>query len=185
MKVYLDIDGVLANFLGSLHRVFKLPYEYEKYPYPFGLWDMFSKMHPDMPFDIINGACHESFWANLKWMHDGRRIYDTVMTHFDDIKLLTTPMPNPGSWTGKYKWVLSELGPCMAKNLIVTTTSKDIVAGPGSLLIDDRDENVEEFREAGGKAILVPRPWNKLYQLRFNTLDHIKICIDLIKEGLL
>jgi 5'(3')-deoxyribonucleotidase len=182
MKVYLDIDGVLANFLASLHQTFKLPYDYEEYPYPLGLWNMFTKMNPNLPFEIIDGACHESFWANLKWMHDGRRIYDLVMSHFHDVSLLTTPMPNPGSWTGKYLWVERELGPCMAKKLIITTTSKDIVAGPDTLLIDDRGKNVEDFREAGGQAILVPRPWNKNYEQSHRSLGHVEFCIDLIKE---
>ncbi len=37
---------------------------------------------------------------------------------------------------------------------------KHLLAHKDALLIDDRDENVAEFRHAGGKAILIPRPWN-------------------------
>jgi hypothetical protein len=35
------------------------------------------------------------------------------------------------------------------------------------LLIDDCQENVERFCEAGGAAILVPRPWNRNNQVFF------------------
>jgi hypothetical protein len=37
---------------------------------------------------------------------------------------------------------------------------KEFCAHGGSVLIDDSDKNVASFRDAGGLAILYPRPWN-------------------------
>lgn len=175
MRAFLDMDGVIVDFLKGLHKVFKIDYEYDKYPHPLGLWDMFSHMQdPEIPFEVINAACSQEFWRDLKWTTEGRRIFDAVSTAFGGCQLLTTPMPNPGSWTGKYMWVERELGPSMANNLIITTTSKDIVATPSTILIDDRDKNVEDFEAAGGYAILVPRPWNSDYKLANKTLEVVR-----------
>lgn len=37
---------------------------------------------------------------------------------------------------------------------------KAALAGPRKILVDDSPSNVDAFAEAGGQAILVPRPWN-------------------------
>jgi hypothetical protein len=41
-------------------------------------------------------------------------------------------------------------------------TAKASVAGPGKILIDDKNENIDEWEAAGGIGILYPRPWNRL-----------------------
>jgi len=46
---------------------------------------------------------------------------------------------------------------------------KEKLAAPCRLLIDDRSENVKAFRDAGGSAILVPRPWNDGSRERFES----------------
>ena len=186
MKVYCDLDGVLVDFLRGIHKVFKIDYHYDKYPYELGKWNMFSDMmKPEIPIEVISAVCTQRFWEELYWGPDGQTIYYKIMSSFDDVYLLTTPMPNEGSWPGKYRWVLNNLGPVVAKKLIITTTSKSIVAGPDTLLIDDRDKNVEEFREAGGDAILVARPWNRLSFMKHQTYNFLCNCIDnRIKEAI-
>ncbi len=52
------------------------------------------------------------------------------------------------AWLGKYTR-RTLLGDC-----------KHACAHKGALLIDDSDEQVERFRQAGGWAILLPRAWN-------------------------
>lgn len=182
MKVFLDMDGVLVDFLGGLHSVFKEDYDYDVYPYTLGKWNALDELRGGtVPFEIIDGACCERLWAKLNWMHDGIRIYEAVISNFDDVTLLTTPMPNPGSWTGKYLWVKEVLGPCMAKKMIITSGSKSVVAGPDTCLIDDRDKNVKDFGEAGGSAILVPRPWNCMHDLRHKTYEVVEQSIKALK----
>jgi len=173
MKVFLDLDGVLVDFLSGLHKALKAPYSYDDYRYTKGKWDMFEEI--PATFDKCNDCCCTVFWMSLKLMHDANKILDLVRCNFPDesIYLLTTPMLNMGSWRGKAEWVEKHL-PKFSKRLIITTTTKSLLAGPDSLLIDDRDQNVEEFRAAGGKTILVPRPWNKLHASAWETVDVVK-----------
>ena len=83
-------------------------------------------------------------------------------------------MPNPGSCTGKALWVQSHL-PEYSKRFIISTAPKSLLAKPDTLLIDDKDENVEEFVKAGGYGILVNRPWNKGYERADHTVEDLEI----------
>jgi len=154
MKVILDIDGVLANFN-------KPACEAVGASYPPSTWHWYEDI-PD-GFNRVNGICNRSFWADLEWMHDGHDIMRIVTHYFSphDIYLCTTPMPNSDSASGKVDWVNRHL-PAYESRLIITTAPKSLLASPDRLLIDDKTKSVNEFRAAGGKAILVPRPWNIL-----------------------
>lgn len=188
MRCFLDIDGVLANFAKGAFEALGLAYSYD-HP-ALRDWHWYNQFK--IPFAGLNAVCDIDFWANLEWMHDGEQILDTIEdyfyptftshpgpaslkpTHFENqIYLLTTPMPNPGSGTGKILWVEKHL-PQYAKRLITTQVAKSIFAGPDCLLIDDNDENIDKFVAAGGRGILVPRPWNGLRGWADNTLEVVR-----------
>lgn len=182
MKVFLDLDGVLVDFIGGIHNALNLPYEYGKYPYQKGKWDMLGDIGEkfrgsQFPSSAIDGLCNQEFWRTLNWMEDGQQLlygWVGIMGKFDDITVLTTPMPNPDSWTGKYLWIKENMPAKFLKNTIMLAGSKAQLAGPDTLLIDDKDENIIEFKAAGGRSILVPRPWNKLHSQAEETLQVVK-----------
>ena len=180
MKVYLDMDGVLVDFLDGIHRAFSVPYSTDKHPYEKGKWNMLEDIgkpfcDDKFSFEAVNNACTAEFWSNLKFMHDGLDIFDAVSDKFpdEDIYFLTTPMPNDGSWLGKVEWIRRYFS-TFKKRLIITQAPKSLLAGPDTLLIDDRDENIEEFVAAGGRGLLVPRSWNKAHFCADRTLDVVK-----------
>jgi 5'(3')-deoxyribonucleotidase len=171
-RVYLDMDGVLVDFLGGLHKALGLPFDINCYPYELGKWDMLEDT--GYPFSIVNAMCTEDFWAGLKWMHDGLDILNVVLSYFSasDVYLLSSPMLSSGSWTGKFKWVKQNI-PGFERRLIVTGAPKSIFATPNSLLIDDRPTNIFNFEAAGGKTIIVPRPWG-CYDDSITAIDHVR-----------
>ena len=177
--VYLDLDGVLVNFLGGLHKSLGVSYSYENYPYEKGKWNMLTdiKGFDDIPatFEQCNDCCTISFWQNLEWMHDGYNILTAIEYKFAParIYLLTTPMPNYESPTGKWLWIQDNMSMYL-KRTIITQAPKHLLARPDTLLIDDKDENVDGFREAGGKALLVPRPWNHAHLQTDRTVEVVK-----------
>ena len=177
--VFLDMDGVLVNFLGGLHKSLNVPYSYENYPYEKGKWNMLTdiKGFDDIPatFEQCNDCCTTSFWRHLRWMPDGYDILTAVEYKFTpaQIYLLTTPMPNIESPTGKWLWVKNHMS-MYYKRTIITQAPKHLLARPDTLLIDDKDENVDGFREAGGKALLVPRPWNRAHLQAGQTVEMVR-----------
>ncbi len=149
----LDLDGVLVDFVGgalSLHGKHVPPSEVR--------WDFLTQIGLE-PADFWR-PLGRSFWAGLPWTAEGRELLDVVEDVFgpENVCLLTSPCATPGCCEGKLDWVAREL-PAYRRRVLVGAC-KHLVAGPGKLLLDDHDANVEAFREAGGSAILVPRPWN-------------------------
>lgn len=178
MIIFLDMDGVMVDFIGGINKIFDLPKEFPP-PKADGLpqWNWFENY--GLTGKQVNYVCNIDFWANLEWMHDGKQILDAVESRFRDIYLLTTPMPNPGSGTGKMLWVNKHL-PRYSKRTIITQTPKSLFAGPDRLLIDDKDSNVAEFVAAGGVGILVPRPWNELSGWADETLQVVKNSLEVL-----
>ena len=168
-KVMLDLDGVLVNFVEGINRAFGIKYDYAKLPERMK-WNWFSE-YLGLDSQEVDSICTINFWAGLRWMHDGKEILELVESIFDDIYLLTTPMPNPESYTGKMLWVERHI-PRYKNRTIITTVSKFLFAGENRILIDDKNENIDEFNEAGGRGILVPRPWNRAYDTL--TLPQLK-----------
>jgi 5'(3')-deoxyribonucleotidase len=178
--VFLDMDDVLADFMKGLHKALNISYDYFNYPYEKGNWDILGyQIKSDggslITFDQCNDYCNTSFWQDLEWMHDGYDILRAVFDKFpaEQIYLLTAPMPNLESASGKMIWVYENL-PVYLKRTIITQAPKSLLAKPDTLLIDDKDENVEEFVKAGGYGILVPRPWNELHGWADETHQVVK-----------
>jgi 5'(3')-deoxyribonucleotidase len=176
LKVYLDLDGVLVNFFKGVCDEFGQPYNYFNL-IEYSFWESWG-----ITRDQVNSRCDITFWSDLEWMHDGIEILEAVLKRFPlDVHLLTTPMPNFGSWTGKARWVNEHI-PVFNKRLIITQEPKSLFAGPGTLLVDDKDENITEFVKAGGMGILVPRPWNELHYRANETLEVVKKSSEVLCE---
>lgn len=156
--VFLDVDGVLVSFRKGIYDAFNKPYEYSKMSDKWVFWDDW----PEVTFEMVNAACTIEFWRNLEWMFDGHDILRSLFPKFEleQIYLLTTPMPNPESATGRWMWILEYL-PAYYERTIISPAPKFLLARPDRLLIDDKDENVDEFIAAGGQGLLVPRSYNR------------------------
>jgi len=175
MICYLDVDGVLVDFIGGLHRALKIPFDYSNYPYESGRWDILSDIasRAKVSLGYLNLLCSTHFWESLLWTADGKEILELVERSFgeENVYLLTTPMPNTQSWTGKYLWVENHL-PRYKERTVITKVPKSMFASENRVLLDDRDQNVDEFIAAGGDAILVPSLLNRLFQ--FQTVAYLK-----------
>jgi 5'(3')-deoxyribonucleotidase len=169
--IFLDVDGVLVNFRKGIHDAFVKPYHYPTLSKKWKFWDDW----PEVTFEMVNAVCTIGFWQNLEWMHDGHDILRVIFDKFSasQIYLLTTPMPNIESPTGKWLWVHDQI-PAYIKRTIITQAPKFLLARPDTLLIDDKDQNIDEFVEAGGRGCLVPRPWNCAHFCTNQTIEVVK-----------
>jgi len=181
MKCLLDLDGVLTDFRAASHGFYDVPYSYDEYPYPYGVWDYLPILLSSlgMTADEFWGGLTTDFWATLPWTPDGREILALVESYFTkgNICLLTTPTFSQSA-AGKMKWIEREL-PCYA-NQFILSPAKSFCASKSSVLIDDADHNLDTFADSGGFTILIPRKWNSLHEK--DTLSALEKSLNLLLE---
>lgn len=162
--VMLDLDGVITNFNKAVCGKFDLPY-------PPQVYHFFSKIRKE-----VNEFCNMSFWQNLEWMDDGRDILRAVTKVFEpeQIYFLTKMMPNVETASGKMTWIQNNLSLYSDQIILMTLgVPKSLLARPDTLLIEDCDKSVDGFREAGGKGILINRPWNAGHERADRTVGDL------------
>ena len=183
-RILLDIDDVCNRFtMTALHYVGCRidPMKYDSFP-------------TDCQFDIVCAANtllgYERFTVSDFWEHIPRKFWANtpVSEEFpyllgwceslvgqENICLLTSPTIDPDCLAGKCEWVQRFMPRWLHRQFLVGPC-KQFCAHPDALLIDDSDRNVNKFREWGGQALLLPRPWNSLHGV--NTLQHLSLIFD-------
>ena len=174
---FLDMDGVLANFVAGVCEVHNRPDPYLLPDYK-GIFELY-EIWEMSPADFWKPLSKEGFWTNLAKMPDADQIVEVVCRKFgaENVCILTSPSLDSRSVPEKRIWCRRHY-PQLASNILFGS-AKHFLAGPGRVLIDDRDENICEFCEFGGSGILVPRPWNALWWLepRVTALEHVETMI--------
>jgi hypothetical protein len=167
--VFLDMDGVLADFMGGAHKAHGR--EYDVATYPKGCWEIAD--HWQMPVDEFWAGIHavRYFWELLDfypWMNE---LLTLAAEHGSEVKLLTSPARSPFCYSGKRAWC----DQFIPKGIeLIICKSKHLIAGPNRLLIDDGDHNVDPWRKHGGQAILFPQPWNDYWHMADDPMAHVR-----------
>ena len=157
-KIYCDMDGVLADFESGYEELtgIDLRGEFQKGD---DFWDPISK-------------AGVGFWAGLKWMPDGQKLWD-YLKPFDPV-LLSAPSREDSSRIGKHVWVKHKIPG--TKLILRYASQKQELATPESILIDDRQVNIDQWEAAGGIGILHTSTANTIQQLqtiRFMSKDTV------------
>ena len=136
-KIYVDMDGVLVDFDGGYEKLTGMTTREADKKGPEFFWKPISKA----------GA---KWWITLNWMPDGKQLWDYVKKY--NPELLSAPSREEASKMGKRIWVKRELPG--AKLILRSADKKQEFASPTSILIDDREKNIEQWEAAGGIGIL-------------------------------
>ncbi len=174
LAVYLDMDGVVADFVRgacivhSKPNPFTDPRTVSECIGVFELIDIWgiTKEQFWRPIDDLG----QSFWRLLHRTPEASEIFTLASSFGERLAFLTAPSDDPGCVPGKRQWIAREFPGTPV--IFASASAKRLMAHPGALLIDDKDSNCEEFYAAGGNVILVPRPWNK--NAKLDTLDYVR-----------
>lgn len=178
MLIYLDVDGVLANWVEGIQLAAGINPS---------TWDTVGHgLLPTNQQEKIDAAmCVKSFWVGLSrypWADD---LYTECKKH-GEVVFCTQPFDSPNCLAGKYEWLANHFGATMDR--IVLMRNKWRLANPRALLIDDNVENCNRFQWAGGHSIIFPQPWNSGDlilsdpETRENTLQQIYDSIKNVKR---
>ena len=161
-QIFLDKDGVIVDFDEGLRRRYNVAWYPTEFKLPYKLFGMtFDEFWKDME--------DPTFWAELPWHNDGKRI-QAILEPFKPTIL--SAAFNAGTIQGKLEWLSKEYPDTMAQGqhrvlLANGHEAKAAIAGPGKILIDDRNLNIDQWTAAGGTGILYPRPWNRFRAVNY------------------
>ena len=165
-KIFLDMDGVLVDFVSAALKAHNRPDPYVNGMYAGKRLEDVWEMSPSKFWEPMRG--HE-FWAKLKPTKEFRRIVRALPRTVQRAILTTPSKRDAESITGKTTWVRTWM-PGMEEE-IVFAKNKELIADWNSILVDDTDDVVETFRENGGRAILFPRPWNSRHRKSYRAYE--------------
>ena len=147
--VYLDMDGVLADFFGGVEKLYGVQH-----------WkELTSDKTKDLKQEVINRITGTDFFATLPKFESADALIDMVKKFTGGkFSINTSPLRGDNENSAKYKkiWISNNID--TPDDIIVTgrkeTYAKDKATGTPNILIDDRPVNIERFKNAGGYGIL-------------------------------
>jgi len=184
MKIFLDMDGVITDFV--IPAMAKCEAEINEAEYPATCkWNILSainQVRTDRGLKPIGkkrfwDSLNYDFWRRLK-MYTGVMEFISKLEKVGEVFIATSPTLSSDCVAAKYDWIIGNL-PDYRRKLFICTM-KEQLASPEAILIDDRDQNCIKFDKSGGHGILLNRPWNQggysldPYQEVLNEIDKIK-----------
>jgi 5'(3')-deoxyribonucleotidase len=161
MKLFLDIDGVLSDFVWAICTAHNRPRPYID-DQNLGVYDL-EKIWGMSQEEFWGPTNNKFFWRDMPLMHDALAILTMCESYISaqNICLLSSPTIHSASLAGKQEWIFHHF-PQYAKKYLLGS-GKYFCANEQTVLVDDRDVNLSMFRLHGGKGVIVPRPWNSFY----------------------
>ena len=163
--VYLDMDGVLADFFGGVEKMYGVDH-----------WKQLTNdKTKDLKKEVIDRITGTDFFATLPKFQSADALIDIVKKFTGGkFSINTSPLRGDNENSGKYKkvWISNNID--TPDEIIVTgrkeSYAKDKGTGTPNILIDDRPVNIQRWQDAGGYGIL--------YQANRDSLDKVQKGLD-------
>jgi hypothetical protein len=147
--VYIDMDGVLADFFGGVEKL-----------YGVGHWkELNADNKLDLKQEVINRISGTDFFATLPKFPTADQLIAMVKKFTGGtFSINTSPLRGDNENSGKYKklWIAQNIE--QPAQTIITgrkeSYAKDKASGTPNILIDDRPVNIDRWQNAGGYGIL-------------------------------
>ncbi len=143
-RIYVDLDGVLVDFD---KKVYSMTGGINK--------DRYVKLHGiDSLWREINRFGSE-WWSTLEWKPDGKILWE-YLKKYNPIILTSGSVRNTGDIAkkGKEEWCRINLGETVPVIVVNSSSDKQKYATPSSILVDDLNDNIIEWRKKFGIGIL-------------------------------
>ena len=147
--IYCDMDGVLVDFDRGYQELTGMTTQQADTNGVEAFWEPLTKA----------GA---KWWITLNWMPDGKQLWNYIKKYTPI--LLSAPSKQESSRLGKRVWVKRELPD--VKLILRPASQKQQYASPTSILIDDRQKNIDQWEAAGGIGIFHTSTPNTIEQLK-------------------
>ena len=168
--VYLDMDGVLADFFGGVEFLYGVEH-----------WkELTNDKTKDLKKQVIDRITGTDFFAVLPKFPTADALIDMVKTFTGGkFSINTSPLRGDNENSAKYKriWISNNIE--QPDEIIVTgrkeSYAKDKASGTPNILIDDRPINIQKWQAAGGYGILYQANRDSLEKVKKGLEDYAKI----------
>jgi hypothetical protein len=168
--VYLDMDGVLADFFGGVEKLYGVSH-----------WkELTADKTKDLKKEVIDRITGTDFFATLPKFPTADALIDMVKTFTGGtFSINTSPLRGDHENSGKYKkvWISNNIE--TPAEIIVTgrkeTYAKDKASGTPNILIDDRPVNIQKWQAAGGYGILYQANRDQLNKVQKGLEEYGKV----------
>ena len=149
-KIYFDMDGVLADFERRVKEICGLtpPSQNAKHHKP---------GEDDEMWEAIKACPH--FYDYLELMPGAKAMFDAVYEKYGDRCEILTGIPKPrreivNAASDKKIWVKRLLSEDVVVNIVFREEKPQYCHGEGSVLIDDMERNIRDWKTLGGTGIV-------------------------------
>lgn len=173
MNVYVDMDGVLADFFGSALRVNNS----NGTGYPKGEYQIqkYLNISTNQFWENIDAA-GEEFWFDLGMCNGAEELWQIVEPYNPIV--LTSPSMQPHCVSGKLKWLQKVFGRDFRDYIFCPAQHKRLLANPNSILIEDGEKNIEQWENNRGFGLLWPHIGNSSDWTIDEALDALISALD-------
>jgi len=141
-EVYVDMDGVLADFFKDWNKMVGV-----------GHWKEIQD--PEAALDLIRK--HPTFWIDLDVLSNAPRLLGAIKKFAGSYYICTSPLgKDPNCEPQKREWVQKHLSGFAPKEVYVTSNKPQFARqanGTPNILIDDFGKNIAAWTAAGGIGI--------------------------------
>ena len=168
--VYLDMDGVLADFFGGVEKLYGVEH-----------WKQLTNdKTKDLKKEVIDRITGTDFFATLPKFNTADSLIEMVKQFTGGtFSINTSPLRGDHENSGKYKkvWISNNIE--APAEIIVTgrkeTYAKNKASGTPNILIDDRPVNIQKWQAAGGYGILYQANRDQLTKVQKGLEDYAKV----------
>jgi hypothetical protein len=168
--VYLDMDGVLADFFGGVEKLYGVSH-----------WkELTADKTKDLKKEVIDRITGTDFFATLPKFPTADGLIELVKKFTGGtFSINTSPLRGDHENSGKYKkvWISNNIE--TPAEIVVTgrkeTYAKDKASGTPNILIDDRPVNIQKWQAAGGYGILYQANRDQLNKVQKGLEDYGKV----------
>ena len=164
MTIYVDMDGVIADFFGGLERKFKVKH-----------WKDIDNVE-----EKIMGLRNTDFFYSLEKYETTDALVDFVRTISDgDWGICSSPLKDDyaNSTYHKRRWLEAHLlMPQVSKCIFTGSKYKfatNTITGEPNILIDDKLTNIDAWNKAGGIAIRYQANEDDLEEYLFAKIEEV------------
>ena len=171
---FLDLDGVVCDLLTGIENLTNIKLDRSKYGIDFE--NSFGMSEKEF-WETMSS----SNWADLPKMEDADEILELVKPYKPSILSASPKFGIQNCIAGKLRWMEMNIPEYYKDGRWFFGWEKGKIAHEKAVLIDDHEYNTDRWAAAGGLAILVPRPWNKLGRMGFNAVSFITTQLKLVQ----